>query len=106
MPNVEKVVEGDTHDVFFTVRNKFGQAIDLTGSTGVGWAKKRGSNAVPLLVEIENAAEGKWRHTLTGLLDPGTYVVKIKMTKNGVQTTAPTDDEDADCLVVTPTIGA
>lgn len=104
--DVTEVVEGDTHPIWFTVRDKFGVPLDITGATAVGWAKRRGLDPVPLALSIEgNPTEGKWRHDLTGLLAPGTYTVKIKMLKAGVQTTAPTSKDAGECLQVNPSPG-
>lgn len=99
--DVTEVNEGDTHPVWFTVRDKFGNPLDITDATAVGWARKRGAQPVPLALSIEgNPTEGRWRHDLTGLLTPGTYIVKVKMLKNGVQTTAPTSEDAGECLQV------
>lgn len=98
-----EVRQTDTHAVYFTVRGKGGAPVDLTDTTAVGIAKKMGSPPVSLAVTVYgNPADGVLVHMLTGTLAPGSYSIYTSLTREGIQTTAPTDDENVDCLKVNP----
>lgn len=98
-----EVRQTDTHAVYFTVRDKAGVPVDLTDTTAVGIASKLGTAPVPLAVTVYgDPKNGVLQHMLTGTLPPGSYLIYTSLTREGVQVTAPTSDENVDCLKVNP----
>jgi hypothetical protein len=103
---MKQVKQGDTHTIWLTVRDETtGLPVDLSGADVEVWVRKRGSQPVELaVVPVFPYTQGVLAHQLTGTLPPGSYVLVVKLTKDGQQTTAPTNE--LECFEVTPTIGA
>jgi hypothetical protein len=98
------VKEDDTYPVSFTLTDHAtGLPIDLTGSTVSMAICDRSGAVTALTVTVDtDPTQGKILHTLTGTLEPGIYSGVIKLTKAGIQTTAPTADMET--LKVVPTL--
>lgn len=88
------VKEDDTHEVYFLLTDQVtGAAIDLTDATVTMVANHRSGVSVPMVVLVSgDPTEGRLLHRLTGLLDPGMYAAVIKIVKDGILVTAPTED--------------
>ena len=100
------VKQGDTHRVWFVVRDeKTGLPLDLTDAEATIWLRraKAGGNPLSFPLSIDNPAQGLLAFNLPGTLAAETYSYVIKMEKEGVQTTVPTDGMG--CLIVSPSIG-
>jgi hypothetical protein len=87
------VRQGDTHAVYWQVLDD-GSPIDLTGMTAeIHLRPAKGGTALELPAVVD-AIEQRIKHTLTGALVPGTYLLEIELTKDGVIATAPTAAND------------
>lgn len=94
------VRQGDTHAVYWKVtdgdvENGVPHEVDLSGMTAEIHVKlsAKGSPSIDLLAVVEES-ENRIRHNLTGTLAPGTYLLEIELTKDGVIATAPTAKND------------
>ena len=92
------VREGDTHDVSWQVMAD-GAPMDLDGMTAVVHVQLPKGSPINLAAIVETVPESEpeqWRirHTLTGTLAAGTYLLEIELTKDGVKATAPTAKND------------
>ena len=98
------VKEGDTHDVTFALTNRTtGLPVPLVGVTATMLVSSRHGTVVELDVYVSgDPALGILTHGLTGTLAPGTYSGVIQLEKDGIQTTAPT--EDLELIKVTPNL--
>jgi len=98
------VKEGDTHDVTFTLTDRVtGDPVSLTGVTATMLVSSRAGVVTELDVTVVgDPALGVLTHGLTGTLAPGTYSGVIKLEKDGIQTTAPT--ESLELIKVTPNL--
>ena len=99
------VKQGDTHTIYFGVRDERGQPVNLTGATYGVYIQMLGKPVISLPVNVYgDPTLGVLSHKLSGTLDPGTYSLVIKFKVGDEQKTSPTDG--LDCLEVTATIGA
>ena len=91
------VREGDTHSVSWQVLDE-GVPMDLTGMTAeihVRLPKATTPITLPAVVEtVPDTEEWRVRHTLSGTLPAGVYLLEIELTKDGVIATAPTEKND------------
>lgn len=89
------VKQGDTHAITWTVQDATGAAVNLTGATvRVICRRFSAATSTVLASTASNPTGGVVSHTLTGLLDPGSYQIEIECTQSGVITTAPTGGYD------------
>ena len=95
------VREGDTHDVSWQITDN-GGPMDLTGAIAEIHVRPIKGTAITTLTAVVDPIEQRVTHTLTGTLAPGTYLLEIELTKEGIITTAPTSKNDT--LTVVPQI--
>lgn len=100
------VKEGDTHDVTFELTDRAtGAPVPLVGVTAVLLVSSRAGVVTELDVHVSgDPTLGVLSHRLTGTLAPGTYSGVIKLEKDGIQTSVPT--ESLTLIKVTPNLEA